>query len=286
MATEGYQKQRFIIIDTPNSFGNDITKFHYKAYSREYENKFVRVLEWPGVLINEYKDQKTAASFEQEVTFALSQPPVDTDLIRAEIVKDFVYRLPSLFATPNPLNFSVGAKQSTIKIYGFIEEEWVQLSNTEARDYEIVLDSITEELIINFQFGGTSVLGDYDSGNEIPIYIDYKLETPLTLALTKIEGAPRTSVFDFYYDSTAGANGSITCFVPRIPLLFSKNSVSFYEADVHPDSTIKVNIYYETNQNISEELLNTYTTKDGLQIGQVLSSLFNNSGDEDNTDAR
>lgn len=43
--TEDYQKQRFIIINTPNSFGNDITRFSYKAYSREYENKFIRVID-------------------------------------------------------------------------------------------------------------------------------------------------------------------------------------------------------------------------------------------------
>lgn len=43
--TEDYQKQRFIIINTPNSFGDDITRFSYKAYSREYENKFIRVID-------------------------------------------------------------------------------------------------------------------------------------------------------------------------------------------------------------------------------------------------
>lgn len=42
--TGNYQKQRFIIVDTPNAFANDITRFSYRAYSKEYENKFVRVL--------------------------------------------------------------------------------------------------------------------------------------------------------------------------------------------------------------------------------------------------
>jgi hypothetical protein len=126
LATTGYQKQRFIIIDTPNSFGNDITKFHFKAYSREYENKFIRIIDWPGVLIREFKDIKninTTANTEQETTFNLAQNPKDTDLIRVEIVKDFVYRLPGLNAQPGSFTFSVGAKQSTIKIYAKINEE-------------------------------------------------------------------------------------------------------------------------------------------------------------------
>lgn len=45
LTTEGYQKQRFIIIDTPNSFADEITQFRYKAYSREYENRFIRVVD-------------------------------------------------------------------------------------------------------------------------------------------------------------------------------------------------------------------------------------------------
>lgn len=126
LATDSYQKQRFIIIDTPNSFGNDITKFHFKAYSREYENKFIRIIDWPGVLIREFKDIKNIdaiANTEQEATFNLAQRPKDADLIRVEIVKDFVYRLPGLNAQPGSFTFSVGAKQSTIKIYAKIDDE-------------------------------------------------------------------------------------------------------------------------------------------------------------------
>lgn len=252
----------------------------------------MRIIDWPGVLIDEYTDIKTADknNLETETLFALSRPPKDSELIRAEIVKDFVYRLPSLKATPSPFTLSVGAKQSTIKIYGLIPSGdegasfWIRLTlNT---DYNIVVDGVTKHLIINYQFGEENLLGTYDAQNEIDIYIEYKLETPITLQLTRIETAPRTSTFDFYYDASQGQNGSIGCFVPRIPQLFSKTTPELYDPDIPNDSNILVNIYYEVNSEIPDELLNQYATKDGLKIEQLLSSLFNNSGDEDNTDAR
>jgi hypothetical protein len=304
LTTTEYQKQRFIIIDTPNSFGNDITKFHFKAYSREYENKFVRIIDWPGVLINEYIDIKNitqAADFDTEKALALAVPPKDSDLIRAEIVKDFVYRLPGLKATPEPFTFSVGAKQSTIKIYADIDDTWTLLE--EGEDYVIEVDSVTEDLIIYYQFdntvpppsfyGGTptppatnTTLGVYSSSEQISIYIDYKLENPLTQALTRIESAPRTSIFDFYYNPSLGVNGSIVCFIPRIPLVFSKETTTTYDPVIPADSRIQIKIYYETNSAIPDNLLNQYLTKDGLSIDQLMLSLFNNTGDEDNADAK
>lgn len=45
LKTDNFQKQRFIIIDTPNSFADDITSFTYRAYSREYENRFIRLVD-------------------------------------------------------------------------------------------------------------------------------------------------------------------------------------------------------------------------------------------------
>jgi hypothetical protein len=109
---------------------------------------------------------------------------------------------------------------------------------------------------------------------------------PLIQALTRIDGAPRTSIFDFFYNPAQGTNGSITCFVPRIPQIFSKEGVQFYDNQIPEASNVVVNIYYEVNSSIPEELLNRTLTKDGLTIQQVLSSLFNNSGDEDNADAK
>jgi hypothetical protein len=286
LETDSFQKQRFIIIDTPNNFEDDITRFHYKAYSREYENKFLKVIDWPGVLIDEFTDIKTPNknNLNTELTFPLARAPKNSELIRVEIVRDFVYRLPSLKANPTPLNFSVGAKQSTIEIYGFINNQWIKLDL--GRDYQITVDDVTSDLVITYKFDGGSIIGAYNPSNEIAIYIDYKLEVPLIQALTRIDGAPRTSIFDFFYNPAQGTNGSITCFVPRIPQIFSKEGVQFYDNQIPEASNVVVNIYYEVNSSIPEELLNRTLTKDGLTIQQVLSSLFNNSGDEDNADAK
>lgn len=117
LETESYQKQRFIIIDTPNSFGGDITRFSFKAYSREYENKFVRVLDWPGILINEYVDTFTATTYNSEQSFELSYIPKDERLVRVDIVKDFIQRLINVRPSTRPYEFSFTPNVNQIKIF-------------------------------------------------------------------------------------------------------------------------------------------------------------------------
>ena len=120
LATENYQKQRFIIIDTPNSFGNDTTRFSYRAYSREYENKFIRVVNWPGVLVEEYIQEQVyniSNNIDQAITVNLDYKLKDERLIRAELVKDFVYRLVNQTVSETPYQFSIQPKESSLKIF-------------------------------------------------------------------------------------------------------------------------------------------------------------------------
>jgi len=141
--TQNYQKQRFIIIDTPNSFGNDITRFSYKAYSRDYENRFIRVLDWPGILINEYVDTFTATSYNVEQSFELSYIPRDERLVRVDLVKDFIQRLINIKPSNTPLEFSFTPNIDTVKIF---KNSGVALVRD--RDYFLAIDDFTELISI------------------------------------------------------------------------------------------------------------------------------------------
>ena len=272
--TEGYQKQRFIILETPRSFGNDITRFTYRAFSREYENKFVRVVDWPGIIINEYVDSTSFSNpvdFDSEQTIALDRTPKDERLIRAEIEKDFVYRIVDLTTSTTGYTFTTQPSTDFLKIYKTSNDSLL----VKGTDYTVVEDSYTGLLSINFIFGSQIAQGD-------KVYMEYKLADPIVLQLIRSESSTLAGEFDFYYDDN---NDTLKCFIPSIPKVFSKTSVLSYDSTIPTGSSIKVNIYYEATDLQSGDTTIENITKDSLTIDQVIDSLLS-YGDEDNGSAK
>lgn len=277
--TTEYQKERFIITETPNSFANDITRFSYKAYSRIYENRFVRVIDWPGVLVTEFVDGATytnPSDFDSEKTISLARTPKDTRLIRAEIVKDFVYRLVNLTATASNYTFASAPDTDSISIYKYIDGASNDITLVEGTDYNIVVDEYTNLVTIEYVFGTNIDSGDI-------IYLEYKLATPLTIQLIRSDSSTLNGEFDFYFNSS---NDTVKFYVPSIPKVFSKGSVELYDSTIPAASEIKVNIYYEATDLQSGDDTFTSLTKNSLTIDQVVDSLLETYGDEDNDDAK
>lgn len=280
LKTEAYQKQRFIIIDRPNSFSNDITQFNYKAYSREYETKFIRMIDWPGILVREYVDARNfsaSSTLDTNVTFTLARTPKDERLVRAELVKDFVYRLVNKTVSEVPYQFSTQPKLSTIKIYKKNGGSWTLLIKD--TDYKINTDAYTGVYSIEYilNAGSNVVLDDIT-------YVEYKLDQPLTFGLVRNDTATLNSEYDFYYNE---ATNQFKCFIPDIPQVFSKESVLSYDPVLPADSALTVKIYYESVQAINpnaDPFFDNLTT-DGLTIQQLLASILA-YGDEDNNSAK
>lgn len=286
LTTDGYQKQRFIIIDTPNSFVDDITQFRYKAYSKEYENRFIRILDWPGVLIKEYVQTfnfTNPNTFNTEQVVALPRTPKDNRLVRVEIVKDFVQRLVSKLASDGG-RYDFASLQpdiTTLKLYKYVEGG-TDVLLVEDEDYTVLTDEYTGLNSIQYILG--SKLSDND-----PVYIEYKLQDPLTLSLVRATSPNSLGEFDFYYyeeqtvdpDTGSGiAADSIRLKIPNIPSLFSPAGVTTYDAEPHPDSRIQVKAYYEPITFSAGDETFENITKDALTIQQVMGSLLQ-YGDED-----
>lgn len=275
--TDEFQKQRFIIVETPRQWNNDITSFTYTAYSKEYENVFVRIIDWPGVEITEFVDQsnrvKATGSNEQ---FNLAKTPKDERLIRVEIVKDFIYRLVQLTASAEGYQFgSLQPNVDSIKVYKFIEQGDQRLLLTKDEHYEILEDEFTKLKRISYNIGAS--FGGITLANNDNIFIDYKLENPVKLDLIRSESASIIDEYNFFYDTN---NNRITCYVPPVPKVFQPLGVRFYE-DAPQGSTVQVKIFYETTSALSEQdPVNKIFVKDGLRIEQVFESLLA-YGDED-----
>jgi len=287
LAAENYQKQRFIIVDTPNSFGNDITRFSYRAYSREYENKFVRLVNWPGVLIEEYIQKRVfniSNDIDQQITVNLDYKLKNERLIRAELVKDFVYRLVNQTVSATPYQFSIQPKESSLKIFKSASGSFVLLVKNV--DYNIIKDSYTGIISIEYITTGNPNLSIGDT-----TYVEYKLEEPPTFGLIRNEDLTLSSEFDFYYTAPVNPalNGSVTFFVPTIPKVFSKTSVLSYDSEIPADSQIQVKFYYEpilsASQTLPEADIFQNVTKDALTIQQVMNNILQ-YGDEDDSSAK
>ena len=277
--TDAYQKERFIIIDTPNSFGGDIARFSYKAYSKIYETRFIKVIDWPGVLINEYVDTTTftnPADFDTTQTITLDRTPTDARLLRAEIEKDFVYRLVNITATSNNYTFSLFPDPDSITLYKYIDGGANDITLVAGTDYDIVVDKYTNITTIEYNFGTNLDSGDI-------IYMEYKLNEPVTLQLIRSDSATLTGEFDFYYNDS---NQTVKCYIPAIPKVFSKGTVELYDSTIPAGSSIKLKVYYEASNLQSGDTTFASLTKDSLTIEQVVNSLLATYGDEDNDDAK
>jgi hypothetical protein len=280
--TDTFQKQRFIIIETPRQWNNDITRFSYTAYSKEYENAFVRIIDWPGVEITEFVDQnnrvKGSGSNEQ---FNLARTPKDQRLIRVEIVKDFIYRLVQLTASAEGYQFgSLQPNIETIKVYKFVEQGNQRLLLTKGQHYEILADEFTDLKRISYTIG--SNFGGITLSNNDNIFIEYKLENPVKIDLIRSDTPSIIDEYNFFYDQ---ANNRITCYVPPVPQVFQPLGVQFYE-NAPVGSTVQVKIFYETLSSLNpSDPVNKIFTKDALRIEQVLTSILN-YGDEDSTEGK
>lgn len=279
--TDDFQKQRFIIIETPREWNNDITRFSYRAFSKEYENVFVRIIDWPGVEITEFVDEQTERHPNGvNRTFSLSKTPRDERLIRVEIVKDFIYRLVQLTASAEGYQFgSLQPNVESIQVYKFIEGN-PGILLTEGEHYEIRADEFTDlnsiSYILDNPFGGVTL----ESGDNV--YIEYKLEEPVKLDLIRSESSSIIDEFNFFYNSN---NNSITCYVPPVPQVFDPLGVQFYE-EAPVGSTVKIKIFYETDDALSpSDPINKTFVKDGLRMEQVFESILE-YGDEDSTEGK
>lgn len=281
LTTDNFQKQRFIIIDTPNAFIDDITNFTYRAYSREYENRFIRVVDWPGVLVEELVSKfifKNPNDFNKERVISLNRTPKDSRLIRVEMIKDFVVRLSAKTArASDPYAFSFPApKRETIKVFKFVDGG-ANILLTEGTSYEILTDEYTGLLSIKYLTGGGSQLAEND-----PVYIEYRLEEPLTLSLIRSDNPSLLGEFDFFYNET---NNSIKVQIPEINRVFLPNTVEDYDTILPADSAIIFKAYYEPIFFSPGDEIFENVTKDGLTIKQVMDSILL-YGDEDNNDGK
>ena len=275
--TDNFQKQRFVIVETPRQWNNDITSFTYKAYSKEYENAFVKIIDWPGVQITEFVDQisriKASGSNEQ---FNLSKTPKDERLIRVEIVKDFIYRLVQLSASAEGYQFgSLQPNVASIKVYKFIEQGDQRLLLIKDQHYEILEDEFTQLKRISYNIN--SAFGGITLQNDDNIFIEFKLEDPVKVDLVRSEDPNIIDEYNFFYNTN---NNRITCYVPPVPKVFQPLGVRFYE-DAPAGSTVQVKIFYETTSALSpQDPVNKIFVQDGLRIEQVFESLLA-YGDED-----
>lgn len=211
------------------------------------------------------------ADFDSEQTISLDRTPKDERLIRAEIEKDFVYRIVELTASASGYTFATLPSEDFLKIYKTSNDSLL----VKGTDYNIVKDSYTGLLSISFIFGLQIQSGD-------KVYIEYKLADPIVLQLIRSDSSTLTGEFDFYYDISAD---TLKCFIPSIPKVFAKNSVLSYDSTIPAGSSIKVNIYYEATDLQSGDTTKENITKDSLTIDQVIDSLLR-YGDEDNQDAK
>jgi hypothetical protein len=241
------------------------------------------VINWPGVLVKEYVQKATYnvnSNLDQQITLSLNRNPRDTRLIRAELVKDFIYRLVNQTVSETAYQFALQPKESSIKIFKLNNSTWSLL--TKDTDYRIVRDGYTGIISIEYITASNPNLSIGDT-----VYVEYKLEEPLTFALIRNESPVLNSEFDFFYTPPVSAgNGSITFFVPNIPRVFSKESVLSYDNQIPVDSEIKINIYYEaTDLNLQTDEVFDNLTKDALTIQQVVNNLLQ-YGDEDDNSAK
>lgn len=232
------------------------------------------MIDWPGVLINEYVDTTSYTNpvdFDTEKTIFLDRTPADSRLIRAEIEKDFVYRIVEITTGADGYEFSTQPSEDFLKIYKTSNDALL----VKGTDYNIVKDSYTNLISISFIFGSQLTSGD-------KVYIEYKLADPIVLQLIRSSSSTLTGEFDFYYNA---GNGSLKCFIPSIPKVFSKTSVLSYDSTIPTGSSIKVNIYYEASDLQSGDTTIENITKDSLTIQQVVGSLLE-YGDEDNNSSK
>lgn len=239
----------------------------------------MRVLSWPGVLINEYVDAHEFTDpldFDSEQTISLTRTAQDPRLIRVEIEKDFVYRLVNLTATNDNYTFTSQPNTDSIKLYKYVDGAANDVLLVEGTDYDIVVDKYTDIVTIDYIFGNSLDFNDI-------VYMEYKLASPITLQLIRSDTSTLTGEFDFYYNQS---NDTIKCYVPAIPKVFRKDSAQFYDSTIPADSSIKVNIYYEASDLQAGDTTFASLTKNSLTIDQVVDSLLSNYGDEDNDDAK
>jgi hypothetical protein len=214
-------------------------------------------------------------TIDTEVVTNLIRTPKDTRLIRAELVKDFVYRLVNQTVGETPYQFAIQPRLDSIQIYKKVNSSWSLL--VKDTDYEIISDSYTGVKSIRYivEDNPNLSLGDIT-------YVEYKLKDPLTFGLIRVDTPTLRSEYDFFFNEN---NSTIKYFVPNIPKLFSKDSVLSYDNDIPVGSQIKVNIYYEaTDLQANDEVFDN-VTKDALTIQQVFNSLLQ-YGDEDDDSAK
>jgi hypothetical protein len=216
--------------------------------------------------------------FNKQRTITLNRAPKDTRLIRVEMIKDFVVRLSGKIARANePYAFSFPApKRDTIKVFKFVDggTDILLVENT---DYEISVDEYTGLLSIQYLTASSSVLSDNDM-----VYLEYRLEEPLTLNLIRSDSAQLLGEFDFYYDEN---NNTIKVQIPEIHKVFLPNTVEDYDSVLPADSRILIKTYYEPVSFQSGDEIFENVTKDGLSIQQVMNSILL-YGDEDNNDGK
>jgi hypothetical protein len=239
------------------------------------------MVDWPGILIREFLDVKSlnaAAANDSENTFSLARTPKDNRLIRAELVKDFVYRLVEKTVSEVPYQFSIQPRLDTIKIYKQNENEtWSLL--TKDTDYIIDEDPYTGVYSIVYQTAGNANLNINDQ-----VYVEYRLENPLTFGLIRSDIPSLTSEYDFYYNPDTN---QIKLFVPSIPKVFARSSVLSYDEVIPADSRVIVKVYYESTASINpstDPFFDNLTT-DSLTIQQVLNNILV-YGDEDNSEGK
>ena len=192
-----------------------------------------------------------------------------------------MYRLVQLTASTEGYQFgSLQPNVDSIKVYKFIEQGNQRLLLTKGEHYEISEDEFTglKRIVynINTTFGGITL------ANNDNIFIDYKLEDPVTLNLIRSDSPSIIDEYNFFYDTN---NNRVTCYVPPVPKVFQPLGVRFYE-DAPAGSTVQVKIFYETTSSLSpQDPVNKTFVKDGLRIEQVFESLLA-YGDEDSNEGK
>jgi hypothetical protein len=265
------QKSRFIITKTPNSFANEKVSFVYTAYSKEYEMKSVKVLDWLGVPITEYRQtflDPAAVTGTVSLTMEAGRTPRNEELIRVVATKNIVYRIPQIAMLDADIPFVFN---SQLPINIVVKNATTDALFTIVDDYTLTVEPYTGITTLLLLTGA----GKIPSGTTV--YLDYEVENPITKTLFKIDNADTMDENSFKYNAGVITFEEITLNNVPSPLSFSVYKAS--SGDVTYD------VYYElvdeslVTFNDTNSLVNV--TKDGLYLEQVLQSLTQ-YGDEEN----
>jgi len=283
--TQSYQTQKFIVIETPQQLTqNDATIFEYIAYSREHENKFKKIIKWPGIKIQEFKDTTTQVFDLKELqdaeadfnhTMTIAHTPKDDRLVRVNIMKNYIYRLPIVKTTESYIFSEPNVTVEAVKVNG------TNQSLTKGEDDQNGYNTTDVDGVITVTF---AIEGDFIPGVDT-VYIEYRAQ-PIPVPLMNIDDSDKAKndIYKFYISGK-----SLTVTLPGNTPILAIGGIGLESTlSASGNHEMYYEVYYETNDSLTDPeklmLVDKYV-KDGLELSQILSSLLT-YGNPDSTNGK